>query len=142
MPIVTLSNIEKSFGDRVIFRELSFLIDRGERVGLIGDNGTGKTTLFKIITGEVIPEIGSVAMARTIKLGHLTQDAIFDPGNTVMDEAELAFANLHQLSHDLRELEHDMATQSGGDARYERSRNIRLSSTSLTWPADMRGGTR
>ena len=113
MPIVTLSNIEKSFGERVIFRELGFLIDRGERVGLIGDNGTGKTTLFKIITGEVIPEIGSVAMAQTIKLGHLTQDAIFDPANTVMDEAELAFANLHQLSHQLRELEHDMATQSG-----------------------------
>ena len=46
MPLVTLTNIEKSFGDRVIFRELNFLIDRGERVGLIGDNGTGKTTLF------------------------------------------------------------------------------------------------
>jgi ATP-binding cassette, subfamily F, member 3 len=115
MPIVTLSNLDKSFGDRVIFRDLSFLIDRGERVGLIGDNGTGKTTLFKIITGEVQPESGSVAIARSIKLGHLTQDAIFDPSNTVMDEAELAFAELHQLSHDLRELEHAMAEQ-GGEA--------------------------
>jgi ATP-binding cassette subfamily F protein 3 len=113
MPIVTLSNIEKSFGDRVIFRELNFLIDRGERVGLIGDNGTGKTTLFKVITGEVQPEIGNVAISKSIKLGHLTQDAVFDAGNTVMDEAELAFSNLHQLSHDLRELEHDMAVQSG-----------------------------
>src|SRR4029078_6556486 len=94
MPIVTLNNIEKSFGERVIFRELNFLIDRGERVGLIGDNGTGKTTLFKIITGEVKPEIGNVAVAKSIKLGHLTQDAIFDAGNTVMDEAELAFAEL------------------------------------------------
>ncbi len=109
MPIVTLSNLEKSFGDRVIFRGLEFLIDRGERVGLIGDNGTGKTTLFKIITGEVTPEIGVVSIAKTIKLGHLTQDAIFDPGNTVMDEAELAFSTLHDLSHRMRELEHDMA---------------------------------
>ena len=109
MPIVTLSNIEKSFGQREIFRGLDFLIDRGERVGLIGDNGTGKTTLFKIITGEVQPESGTVAIAKTIKLGHLTQDAIFDPANTVMDEAELAFAELHDLSHRLRELEHDMA---------------------------------
>src|SRR5256885_1262403 len=61
MPVVTLTNLEKSFGDRIIFERLNFLIDRGERVGLIGDNGAGKTTLFKIITGEVQPESGTVA---------------------------------------------------------------------------------
>jgi ATP-binding cassette subfamily F protein 3 len=113
VPIVTLTNIEKSFGDRVIFRGLNFLIDRGERAGLIGDNGTGKTTLFKIITGQVQPEIGDVAVAKSVKLGHLTQDAILDPKNTVMDEAELAFSTLHDLSHRLRELEHDMAEHTG-----------------------------
>jgi ATP-binding cassette subfamily F protein 3 len=115
MPIVTLSKIEKAFGQREIFRGLDFLIDRGERVGLIGDNGTGKTTLFKIITGEVEPENGTVAIAKTIKLGHLTQDAIFDPANTVMDEAELAFTELHDLSHRMRELEHDMAEHQDAD---------------------------
>jgi ATP-binding cassette, subfamily F, member 3 len=113
MPIVTLTNIDKSFGDRIIFQGLNFLIDRGERVGLIGDNGTGKTTLFKVITREVEPERGDVAIAKTIKLGHLTQDAIFDPKNTVMDEAELAFAELHALSHRLRDLEHAMAEDQG-----------------------------
>src|SRR5947208_3559946 len=112
MPVVTLTNIEKHFGQRVLFEGLNFQIDRGERVGLIGDNGAGKTTLFNTITGEVPPDSGTVAVAKTIKLGHLTQDATLDPANTVMDEAELAFAELHALSHRLRDLEHAMATDS------------------------------
>src|SRR5687767_2651646 len=89
------------------------MIDRGERVGLIGDNGIGKTTLFKIITGDVQPENGTVAVAKSVKLGYLEQDPTFDAANTVMDEAELAFADLHAVSHKLRELEHAMAEQAG-----------------------------
>jgi ATP-binding cassette subfamily F protein 3 len=108
-----LSNIEKTFGKRVLFEQLDFIIDRGERVGLIGDNGSGKTTLFKVLTGQVIPDSGSVSIAKSIKLGYLAQDATFDPANSVTDEAELAFAELHALSHRLRELEHAMADQSG-----------------------------
>src|SRR5688572_8729079 len=113
MPLLSLSNVEKHFGQRVLFEDLSFQIDRGERVGLIGDNGTGKTTLLRIITGEVRPENGTVAVAKSVRLGYLEQDPAFDPANTVMDEAELAFAELHALSHRLRELEHDMAEQTG-----------------------------
>ena len=113
MPLLSLSNVEKHFGQRVLFEDLSFQIDRGERVGLIGDNGTGKTTLLRIITGEVRPENGAVAVAKSARLGYLEQDPAFDPANTVMDEAELAFAELHALSHRLRELEHDMAEQTG-----------------------------
>ncbi len=113
MPIATLTNIEKHFGQRVLFEGLSFNIDRGERVGLIGDNGSGKTTLFKTIAGQVQPDSGSVAIAKSVKLGYLEQDPSFDPSSTVMDEAELAFADLHRLSHELRDIEHEMATQSG-----------------------------
>ncbi|HEY7086582.1 MAG TPA: ABC-F family ATP-binding cassette domain-containing protein, partial [Tepidisphaeraceae bacterium] len=113
MPIATLANIEKTFGQRVLFEKLNFIIDRGERVGLIGENGSGKTTLFKVFTGEVTPDVGDVSVAKSIKVGYLAQDATFDAGNTVMDEAELAFAELHDLSHKLREIEHAMAEQSG-----------------------------
>jgi ABC-type polysaccharide/polyol phosphate transport system ATPase subunit len=59
MPIATITNLDKSFGKRVIFDKLEFLIDRGERVGLIGPNGAGKSTLFKIIMGEITPKAGS-----------------------------------------------------------------------------------
>jgi ATP-binding cassette, subfamily F, member 3 len=115
MALVTLSNIEKTFGRRVIFDKLDFTIDRGERIGLIGDNGSGKTTLFRVLTGEVLVDQGLVAVAKGAKLGHLVQDPVFEPANTVMDEAELAFAELHALSHRLRELEHDMAHVTGDE---------------------------
>lgn len=109
MPLLTVQNLEKSYGDRVICHRADLLLDRGERVGLIGDNGSGKTTLFKILTGEIEPEAGVVAISRGVRVGHLTQDARFDPANSVIDEAELAFAHLHEMSHALRELEHAMA---------------------------------
>jgi ATP-binding cassette, subfamily F, member 3 len=115
MALATLNNIEKNFGRRVIFDRLGFSIDRGERVGLIGDNGSGKSTLFRVITGQLAIDSGSVAVSEGVKLGYLSQDPVFEAGNTVIDEAELAFAALHDLSHRLRELEHDMAHLTGHD---------------------------
>jgi ATP-binding cassette, subfamily F, member 3 len=115
MALVTLNQVEKTFGRRVLFDKLDFAIDRGERVGLIGDNGSGKSSLFKVILGQLAIDSGSVAIAKSVRIGHLAQDPVFDPANTVIDEAELAFAKLHQLSHDLRDLEHEMAHLTGDD---------------------------
>ncbi|HEY7119363.1 MAG TPA: ABC-F family ATP-binding cassette domain-containing protein [Tepidisphaeraceae bacterium] len=113
MPIATLTNIEKTFGQRVLFDKLNLNVYRGERIGLIGDNGAGKTSLFKALLGELPLDAGSAAVNKSIKVGHLRQDPVFDPSNTVIDEAELAFAELHALSHRLRDLEHEMAHLSG-----------------------------
>jgi ATP-binding cassette, subfamily F, member 3 len=113
MAIVTLTNVEKTFGKRVLFDQLDFAIDRGERVGLIGDNGSGKSSLFKTILGELAIDSGSVTIAKNVRIGHLEQDPVFDAGNTVIDEAELAFEKLHGLSHEQRELEHQMAHLTG-----------------------------
>ncbi|MGA3066032.1 MAG: ABC-F family ATP-binding cassette domain-containing protein [Tepidisphaeraceae bacterium] len=109
MALATLLNIEKNFGRRVMFDQLGFSIDRGERVGLIGDNGSGKTTLFRVLTRQLAVDAGTVSIADGVKFGMLAQDPVFEPGNTVMDEAELAFSTLHDLSHRLREIEHEMA---------------------------------
>src|SRR5687768_7021909 len=113
MPIATLTNIEKTFGQRVLFDKLNLNVYRGERIGLIGDNGAGKTSLFKALLGDLVLDAGSAAVNKAIKVGHLRQDPVFDPQNTVIDEAELAFAELHTLSHRLRELEHEMASLAG-----------------------------
>ncbi len=115
MPIATITNLETHFGKRVIFQNLEFMIDRGERVGLIGPNGAGKSTLFKVLMGELKPDVGTVSIARSVKVGHLVQDPTFDAANTVMDEAELAYAKLHDLAHQMRQLEHDMAEHAGDD---------------------------
>jgi ATP-binding cassette subfamily F protein 3 len=108
-----LSNIEKTFGKRVIFDKLSLNVERGERIGFIGSNGSGKTTLFKILIGQMAIDVGNVSIAKGTKVGHLSQDPTFDEKNTVIDEAELAFAGLHELSHRLREIEHEMAGLTG-----------------------------
>jgi ATP-binding cassette subfamily F protein 3 len=113
MAIVTLSGVEKTFGRRVLFDKLDLAIDRGERVGLIGDNGSGKSTLFKVILGQMLFDSGGVGLAKNSRIGHLAQDPVFDPTNTVIDEAELAFAHLHRLSHEMRDLEHEMAHLTG-----------------------------
>lgn len=124
MPIATLTNIEKTFGQRVLFDKLNLNVYRGERIGLIGDNGAGKTSLFKALLGDLTLDAGTAAINKSIKVGHLRQDPVFDPANTVIDEAELAFAQLHDLSHRLRETEHAMAHLTGEDldkvlARYQ-----------------------
>ena len=113
MSLATLSNLEKTFGKRVIFEGLNLNVEQGERIGFIGSNGAGKTTLFKVLTGHVVPDAGVVAIAKSVKVGHLSQDPTFDENNTVIDEAELAFSDLHQLAHKLRDLEHEMAALSG-----------------------------
>src|SRR5665213_993016 len=111
--LATLSNIEKTFGKRVIFDKLSLNVERGERIGFIGSNGSGKTTLFKVLIGQMVVDTGNVSIAKGTKVGHLSQDPTFDETNTVLDEAELAFAQLHELSHRLREIEHEMAGLTG-----------------------------
>jgi len=111
--VATLSSIEKTFGKRVLFDKLDLNVEQGERIGFIGVNGSGKTTLFKVLTGEVIPDAGLVAISKGARIGHLTQDPKFDPTNAVIDEAELAFADLHALAHKLRDIEHEMAHLDG-----------------------------
>jgi ATP-binding cassette subfamily F protein 3 len=115
MAIASLTNVEKHFGKKVLFEKLDLTIYEGERVGFIGDNGSGKTTLFKMLTGQVQPDQGTVAVSKSTKVGYLVQNPTFDFENTVIDEAELGFAQLHDLSHKMRELEHKMA-ETEGDA--------------------------
>ncbi len=115
MAIATLTNIERTFGKRILFDKLSFQIDQGERVGFIGDNGSGKTSLFKVLLGKLAIDAGQVSIARSIKLGHLSQEPALDDANTVIDEAETAFAELHDLSHRMRDLEHEMAHLTGDE---------------------------
>src|SRR3954453_9720512 len=115
MAIASLVNVEKHFGKKVLFEKLDLSIFEGERVGFIGANGAGKSTLFKMLTGEVQPDQGTVAISKSTKVGYLVQNPKFDMTNTVIDEAELGFAQLHDLAHRMRDLEHKMA-ETQGDA--------------------------
>ncbi|HWE02430.1 MAG TPA: ABC-F family ATP-binding cassette domain-containing protein [Tepidisphaeraceae bacterium] len=115
MAVATLTDVEKHFGKKVLFEHLNFTVYEGERVGFIGDNGAGKSTLFKMLTGEIEPDAGTVQISKSTKVGYLVQNPTFGLDDTVIDEAELAFADLHRLSHEMRVLEHRMAEAQGDE---------------------------
>src|SRR5207237_4268966 len=104
-----LSDVEKSFGAQDVLRGASLQVNPGEHVGLVGRNGAGKTTIFRLVTQEETPDRGEVVRARGLKLGLLAQHVHFDPGSTVHESALAAFGHLQQLEHEMHELEHRMA---------------------------------
>src|SRR5436190_15083843 len=103
MALLSLSNIEKSFGPREVLKGLSLGIERGDRLGLIGRNGCGKSTLLNIITGREEPDRGQLHFARDLKLAWLEQDQRFDAEITVWQEARKALADLEVLEARLAE---------------------------------------
>jgi ABC transport system ATP-binding/permease protein len=74
--IVELHNISKAFGEKVVLNKFDYVFKRGERIGLIGKNGTGKTTFLNLITQKLVPDTGKVVLGETLKFGHYTQDGI------------------------------------------------------------------
>jgi len=83
--ILTLENITKAYGERKLFDDASFYLQEGEKVGVIGINGTGKTTLLKMAAGLEEPDEGNVIIANNIKVRYLPQNPEFDPGDTVLE---------------------------------------------------------
>ncbi|MBQ3556507.1 MAG: ABC-F family ATP-binding cassette domain-containing protein [Oscillospiraceae bacterium] len=84
--VLTAKGLSKGYGDKNLFHDLDLEIIGGERIGLIGDNGTGKSTLIKLITGEEQPDSGKLRMGPTVKIGYLPQVVSFDhPERTLVD---------------------------------------------------------
>src|SRR6266849_1324371 len=104
-----LSEVYKSFGAQDVLRGASLQINPGEHVGLVGRNGAGKTTIFRLVNGEESVDRGDVVRARGLKLGLLAQHIHFDKGSTVHESALAAFGHLQQIEHQMHELEHRMA---------------------------------
>src|SRR6267143_2148736 len=104
-----LSEVEKSYGAQDVLRGVSLQINPGKHVGLVGRNGAGKTTIFRLVTQEETPDRGEVVRARGLKLGLLAQHVHFEAGSTVHESALAAFGRLQKIEHEMHELEHRMA---------------------------------
>ena len=104
MSVVSIQNLKKDFGGKVLFENISFDVNPGDRVGLIGANGTGKTTLFKIITGETEASDGGAFVGKNIKVGYLEQHACQGSVRTVYDEALSIFQPLMETEKQLEEI--------------------------------------
>ena len=82
--LLNAHQIEKSYGSRTLFSGLGFGVETGEKVGLIGPNGVGKSTLFQILTGKIPPDDGEVVLSKGVQIGFLDQDPQFTPGSTIL----------------------------------------------------------
>lgn len=103
-------DITKSYGGTEILRGVSFQINPGEKVGLVGRNGAGKTTVFRLLTGAESPDSGEIAKINGLRLGLLDQHVDFAAGETVHTAALSAFKEIHDIEAEMRRLEKQMET--------------------------------
>lgn len=115
MIILSLQNIRKAFGGNEVLRDVSLTLQAGERMGLVGANGCGKSTLMKIIAGLETKDDGVIHQQKGLRLGYLAQQGMVTPGYTVYEELEHVFDPVMAMEARLRALEHEMA-EKGGDA--------------------------
>lgn len=100
--ILEISNITKSYGDKVLIRDFSHIYKRGEKIGVVGTNGSGKTTFLDIITGRQKPDSGTVSMGQTIKVGYYTQNTPQEKPDTKVIDVIRRFTDSIQLADGTR----------------------------------------
>lgn len=111
--ILSVDNLTKSFGARVLFSAVNLRVGARDRVALVGPNGAGKTTLLEIIAGRQDADEGAVTFAKDVVIGYLEQEAIEMSGRTVLAEALTAAEHVTSLEHRLRLLEEQVAEAEG-----------------------------
>lgn len=107
MNYLSAENVAKSFGDRWLFKNISFGISRGDKIALIGTNGTGKTTFLNILTGKIPTDEGSVSIRKDIRVGYLDQSPAFDETLPIL---EVIFSSNNPVAQTVKKYEHAIET--------------------------------
>jgi len=113
--MISFSNINKQYGKQLLFVEANFQLNPGEKVGLVGPNGSVKTTLFRMIVGEEAPDEGDVSVPKKLTIGYFRQDVEEMKGRSVLDEAIAGSGRLGDLHHELEALHHAMSDPAQAD---------------------------
>lgn len=109
--MIGINNIQLQYNDRQLFRGISFLINPGEKVGLVGSNGAGKSTLLKIINGSITPDKGDISTPKDFNLGYLPQELPLYDGNTVWEEAETALSEVKHIQAEIDTINEALVTR-------------------------------
>jgi len=113
-------DIEKSYGPHDILKGVTWQHNPGEHVGLVGRNGAGKTTLFRLLLKQEEPDRGTIVRASGMTVGHVGQHLDAEPGMSLFDFVETAFANVLTIDRKMRAIEHDLADTTKSEAEHER----------------------
>ena len=107
--MIALTRISKQYGRQMLFVDASFQLNPGEKVGLVGPNGSGKTTIFRMITGEEVADEGEVSVPKKLSVGYFRQDVEEMSGRSVLDEVTAGSGRVGDLHHELEQLNHAMS---------------------------------
>ena len=114
-PILNAQSVTKQFGAKPLFKDISLTVEDGDRIGLIGPNGTGKSTLFSLLLGETEASSGEVRVNKNVHIGYLPQESSFKSENTVLSELTEGDERILRLKKEKAQLEDD---SQAGSHRY------------------------
>lgn len=123
LSIVKVEHLQHAYLDKVLYDDTNFQVNAHEHVGIIGQNGVGKSTFINILTGKITPDAGKITWKKKLKIGYLDQYASLTPGQTIRDFLRSAFAELLEQEQILEKLYQQMGTDSNPEL-IERAGNI------------------
>ena len=109
--MLNVHNLSVSFQGEYLFEDVAFMLNAGDRVGLIGKNGAGKSTMLKLLSRELKPNTGGIATDKDVRIGFLKQDIDFVKGRTILEEAYQAFTEIKALERQLDDIHHQIETR-------------------------------
>ena len=136
--MMNIHNLSVSFQGEYLFEDITFKLGNGDRIGLIGKNGAGKSTMLKILSKEMEPDTGQIAADKELKIGFLKQDIDFILGRTVLEEAYEAFVEIKELEAKMEEVNTQMAERT--DYESEGYHQLMVDINDLQHQYDILGG--
>ncbi|MBQ6582393.1 MAG: ABC-F family ATP-binding cassette domain-containing protein [Mogibacterium sp.] len=118
MLILSASELNKTYGTDIILEDVSFSVEQGDRIGIVGPNGMGKTTLLSMLAGELTPTSGGFYLRSGYTIGYLRQKNHFFAGGTVIEEAERTFRHFHEMEREIADLQ--LAVSDSSSKTFER----------------------
>lgn len=136
--MLNVHNLTVSFGGTDLFSEITFKLNKGDRVGLIGKNGAGKSTLLKVLSKDIESSSGTMAFEKDVQMGFLRQDIDFVEGRTILEEAYQAFVEIKQIEVKLDKINEELTTRT--DYESESYSQLIHDLTDLTERYELLGG--
>ncbi|ATA88946.1 glycosyl transferase family 2 [Capnocytophaga stomatis] len=136
--MLNVHDLSVSFQGEFLFENVAFMLNAGDRVGLIGKNGAGKSTMLKLLAKELKPDSGTIATDKEVNIGFLKQDIDFENGRTILEEAYQAFQEIKRLENQMDEIHGEMELRT--DYESESYHNLMDTLSEITHRYDIIGG--